>query len=88
MQQTKPIRKQDWCLSAILSLIFGTATAFVFYYIVLIGVGDDGYAVIFCIFPALAGTIFGLWGLFYWRSTIALVGLILSLSPVFYLRFF
>ena len=88
MEQAKPIRKQDWCISAIISVVFGGLTAIIFYHIVLFGAGSDGYAVIFCIFTAPVAIVFGLWGLFYWRSAIAVVGLLLGLSPLVYLNFF
>lgn len=80
------VRKRDWCFSAIVSLAFGAATAFIFFYIVLFGVGDDGYLVIFSIYTAPVAIIFGLWGLFYWRSLVAFIGLFLCLSPLIYLR--
>ncbi|MBR7652006.1 hypothetical protein HED50_02420 [Ochrobactrum oryzae] len=78
-------RKRDWCFSAIISLFFGAATAFIFYYIVLFGVGDDGYLVIFSICTAPVAIIFGVWGLVYWRSLVAFIGLFLCLSPLIYL---
>lgn len=81
----RSVRKQDWCFSAIVSLAFGAATAFIFYYIVLFGVGDDGYLVIFSIYTAPVAIVFGLWGLLYWRSFVAFIGLFLCLSPLVYL---
>jgi high-affinity Fe2+/Pb2+ permease len=83
-QQTSP-RKQNWCLSAIIALIFGAITAFIFYYLIIFGSGDDGYAIIYCIFTAPIAMIFGLWALFYHRSNIALIAMTLCLSPLIYL---
>lgn len=85
MDQAKPIRKRNWCFSAIASLIFGAITAFIFYYFAFFGVGNDGYLVVFCVYTAPVGIIFGLWGLFYWRSFVAFIGIVLSLSPLAYL---
>ncbi len=85
MSQQTPSRKQNWCLSAIISVIFGALTAFIFYYLVFFGAGNDGYAIIYCVFTAPIALISGLWGVFYWRSSIAVAGLILGLSPLIYL---
>ncbi|MFT4182095.1 MAG: hypothetical protein QM636_09270 [Rhizobium sp.] len=83
----KTIRKKDWCLSAVVSLGFGALTALIFYYIVLFGVGNDGYALVLCIYTAPIAIGFGLWGLLYWRSFIAFIGIVLSLSPIAYTAF-
>ena len=82
------VRKRDWCFSAVVSLAFGAATALIFFYIVLFGVGDDGYLVIFCIYTAPVAIVFGLWGLFYRRSFVAFIALFLCLSPLIYLSIF
>lgn len=81
----KVIRKKDWCLSAVVSLAFGGLTAFIFFGVVMFGVGNDGYLVIFCIFTAPVALVFGLWGLTYWRSFPAFIGMVLALSPLAYL---
>lgn len=85
MDQAKSVRMQNWCFSAIISLIFGAVTALIFYYLVFFGVGNDGYFVIFCVYTAPVGILFGLWGLFYWRSSVAFIGIVLSLLPLAYL---
>ncbi|MCH4540670.1 hypothetical protein [Ochrobactrum sp. A-1] len=81
-------RKHDWCVSAAISLLFGAVMASIFYYITLFGVGNDGYFVIFCIYTAPVAIVSGLWGLFYWNSSIAFIGLFLCLSPLIYLSVF
>ncbi len=80
--------QQNWCLSAILSLIFSLATALIFFWPVLAGSGNDGYLIIYCIYTAPVAVILGLWGLFYWQSIIAFTALLICASPLIYLRLF
>ncbi|WP_110949872.1 hypothetical protein [Pseudomonas bohemica] len=74
------LRKSDWTLSSVASMVFGLLTAW-FWWWLIIYQGMWPY-IIFSWVPAVPGLAFGIYALRIYKNRVAVLAIMLTLSPL------